>query len=1025
MPYIKIPLLAPYVGSWTGDERFEIATTGNVLTALSRGAASRDLLKVIGALPDVVASPAGNFRVPLFRVSDGAVFSKSIDQLGVPVGNVPPGGLTGQVLAKLSNADFDDNWANLVFTGEVTGSGVLPLALTITDNVVTNTKLADMPEATFKLRPLAAGAGDPVDGTVAQAKAILGLPTTSTDNAVPRFVGIAGALEDTGVIISDGNDLTIPSGLRVGFAGTPAADTVDIGDGNFKLDFAGGANPQLLFDAGDTFGYARATNTYFWNVGGANELLLTATALGPALNGGLDLGTSTAAFNGAFFVSGAQLNFGNGNVTVTHSASRLDFAGAHIHITHTGADVFGVTNTTDAATVHVAHFEGDRATPTVGDNAHLSFYLSNSAGTQIEYAHQRWQALNITPGAEEGALIWRIQVAGAVTSRLQLEGASLRPVTNDTLALGTVTTSFSDLFLASGGVINWANGTLLLTQSGTTAVLTGSEQITASNATTATEYLRLQPTNFGAGNPYLALKKETTADQWSIVLWDGSVTSGTINITSSTVNLGNSAAANVVAVGSAFLDSGIYFRGDISPAQLTADQNDYNPTGLSTASTLRLTSDATRSLTGLAGGADGRILIIHNVGATNSIVLLDENAGSTAANRFALTANVTLTPDTVVMLQYDSTLSRWRVIGGTGGGGGTASMTRRTITTTDTIVVGDKGNVVEATSGTFSLAFTAAATLGSGFWVIITNSGTGDVTLDPSGAETIDGLTTWVLYPGGSILVTGNGSAFESQLLAPMRKQFDSSGTLTKPGVGTFARLEVWSGGASGGRGGTGEGGGGGGGGAYEARFILLSALGATETVTIGAGGTAVVTDNTNGNAGGTTSIGSLIDAFGGGAGGGAGTTLSGGGGGGPASAGSTGGTEAGGAGGSTNTSITSTTGTINQIHGGGTGGPDNATGGGAGGLGSVFGGGGGGGGNPSGAGFVGAGTTWGGGGGGGGGSTAGGAGGASTYGGSGGGGATGANAAGGGNQPGGGGGGSVTGNSGAGGAGRAVIYIW
>lgn len=107
--------------------------------------------------------------------------------------------------------------------------------------------------------------------------------------------------------------------------------------------------------------------------------------------------------------------------------------------------------------------------------------------------------------------------------------------------------------------------------------------------------------------------------------------------------------------------------GDISPAQITANQNDYAPTGLSGAAVLRLSSDASRNLTGLAGGADGRILILHNVGAQN-IVLKDEDAASVAANRFALTADVTLTPDTVVMLQYDATSSRWRVIGGTGSG---------------------------------------------------------------------------------------------------------------------------------------------------------------------------------------------------------------------------------------------------------------------------------------------------------------------------------------------------------------------
>ena len=102
--------------------------------------------------------------------------------------------------------------------------------------------------------------------------------------------------------------------------------------------------------------------------------------------------------------------------------------------------------------------------------------------------------------------------------------------------------------------------------------------------------------------------------------------------------------------------------GDISPAQIVANTDNYNPTGLSTASTLRLSTDASRNLTGIAGGSDGRLLIIHNIGSFN-LVLMDD-VTSTAANRFQLNADMTLLPDQSVLLQYDSTSSRWRVLGG-------------------------------------------------------------------------------------------------------------------------------------------------------------------------------------------------------------------------------------------------------------------------------------------------------------------------------------------------------------------------
>jgi hypothetical protein len=200
----------------------------------------------------------------------------------------------------------------------------------------------------------------------------------------------------------------------------------------------------------------------------------------------------------------------------------------------------------------------------------------------------------------------------------------------------------------------------------------------------------------------------------------------------------------------------------------------------------------------------------------------------------------------------------------------------------DTIIASDNAKLVNIASGTGTLAFTAAATLAAGFYCVIKNSGTGNVTLNPDGAELIDGLANWILYPGGSILVECDGSAFYSVLLSPMVATYNASDTWTKPGVGTWAEVEGWGGGGSGARGTNAENGGGAGGG-YNRRLVPLSALGATETVTIGAGGAARAANN-DGATGGDSSFGSHLIAYGGGGGDNAGN--GGGGGGGPSSAG-------------------------------------------------------------------------------------------------------------------------------------------
>jgi hypothetical protein len=78
-------------------------------------------------------------------------------------------------------------------------------------------------------------------------------------------------------------------------------------------------------------------------------------------------------------------------------------------------------------------------------------------------------------------------------------------------------------------------------------------------------------------------------------------------------------------------------------------------------------------ITGLAGGSGGRIFTIYNTGATNKITLVPEDVGSTAANRFSFPTKAPIGPGEGVVLQYDPTTSRWRVVsrGSAVGGGST------------------------------------------------------------------------------------------------------------------------------------------------------------------------------------------------------------------------------------------------------------------------------------------------------------------------------------------------------------------
>ncbi len=113
-------------------------------------------------------------------------------------------------------------------------------------------------------------------------------------------------------------------------------------------------------------------------------------------------------------------------------------------------------------------------------------------------------------------------------------------------------------------------------------------------------------------------------------------------------------------------NSGRAFKNELTPTTLAANQNDYNPTGLNSAFTVRLGGGAAdRTITGIQGGRDGRVVRIVNIGATNNLILSNANVLSTDINRFLFTGDWTILPNQVAAIQYDVTSARWRsYIGG-------------------------------------------------------------------------------------------------------------------------------------------------------------------------------------------------------------------------------------------------------------------------------------------------------------------------------------------------------------------------
>lgn len=189
-----------------------------------------------------------------------------------------------------------------------------------------------------------------------------------------------------------------------------------------------------------------------------------------------------------------------------------------------------------------------------------------------------------------------------------------------------------------------------------------------------------------------------------------------------------------VLTGTTNISEAVKLSGIISPSQITGDQNNYAPTGHADASVFRLSTDASRNITGLAGGVAGRFVFVHNVGAQN-VVLKDESASSTAANRFALTADLTLAADAVTILQYDGTSSRWRAVSG-GGGTSTSFLSspqgRLTLTSGTPITITD---VTGATTVYYTPAVGRYVPLWNGSSFAMTDTG-GELSNDTTASST-------------------------------------------------------------------------------------------------------------------------------------------------------------------------------------------------------------------------------------------------------------------------------------------------
>ena len=341
---------------------------------------------------------------------------------------------------------------------------------------------------------------------------IYGVSTTASTDTIAKnkslyIDGTAGRVDDLGVA----GDLVIGAMSLTADASNVATVAInyphvsdDLGSGGSATP--GGVDTNIQFnDSGAFSGDADFTVNKSTGTAMFTGLMVGTQNLIPLGTDNSSLGTTDYRWSDLFLASGAVVNFAGGDVTVTHSANTLAFAGATSGYTFDEAVTLDANDSAalGSATVSwsdlflasgaVINFANgnvtlthDTSKLTLGSNGlldiaagvvELNDRLRFDTGTAVvaaSYAVHRdldgtnQLHLNVPTGAT-------FEFSVNDTPEALLSATNFTPGANDGNVLGSATVSWSDLFLALGAVINFNDGDVTLTHAANTLTMAGGD----------------------------------------------------------------------------------------------------------------------------------------------------------------------------------------------------------------------------------------------------------------------------------------------------------------------------------------------------------------------------------------------------------------------------------------------------------------------------------------------------------------------------------------------------------------------
>jgi len=274
------------------------------------------------------------------------------------------------------------------------------------------------------------------------------------------------ALAGSNVAIA-GDDATLAFG-----AGTDASmlwETADADAHFFSIVTTGSNNIIVNTDTNTDWTHAASTNPTLWIqsadettvadyislshdqtnaslVVGAGDLLLNiaGTNLAPSADDGAALGISGTAFSDLFLALGAVINFDGGDVTLTHAANSLAFAGGDLNVEILDGQTINLdgdaTPTADILSVGV----GDTSATDAADALFVAFTIDDATGDVLHLD----PAFSHEDDVDE-AETWNIIVIDALTATNSIASTNQTALLTG-INLGVLTEAGTDVITSTG-----------------------------------------------------------------------------------------------------------------------------------------------------------------------------------------------------------------------------------------------------------------------------------------------------------------------------------------------------------------------------------------------------------------------------------------------------------------------------------------------------------------------------------------------------------------------------------------------